>query len=199
MTPDASWRGEIRAGLLIAFLAAAAGAPLGSLWALVVPHVAVVHAGTGRGYLLPNQTEDIASAGGDLVMIAVLLGAGVVLGIGVGWFASRHPLGTVLGLLGGGALGGAVALAVGHLLVHGDYGRVYRHSADYATVFQVRPYVRGTVDLVVLPLVALLAALAAQVVRRALTPAPRFGQPGSLSSGTAGRGPDPAREQRTPR
>lgn len=170
-------RSEARAGLVVGAVLAALGAPLGVMWAYSVPDLAVVHGGTGRGYLLPVATEDKADAAGDLVMILILLIAGVIAGALISWLCRRAPVGGAVGIVLGGALGGAVALAVGHVLVHGDYGPVYAHSADYATAFHVRPYVRGTVDLVILPLAALLVYGAVQLLQSAMTPSPAFPPP----------------------
>lgn len=50
-------------------------------------------------------------------------------------------------------------MGVGHLAVHADYSRALAAPADGRRIFQVRPYVRGRVDFVVLPLVALLVVL----------------------------------------
>jgi hypothetical protein len=168
---------EARTAALVGLALTALGAPLGVMWAYSVPDLAVVHGGSGRGYLLPVATEDRAGAAGDLVMVLILLVAGVIAGALVSALWRRTPVGVALGLLLGGAIGGAIALAVGHLLVHGDYGPVYAHSPDYATVFHVRPYVRGTVDLVALPLAALVVWGAVQVLRAVMTPAPSFPSP----------------------
>jgi hypothetical protein len=168
---------EVRTGLLVGVVLAALGAPLGVIWALSVPDLAVVHGGSGHGYLLPVATEDRAGAAGDLVMVLILLVAGVLAGALVSGLCRRTLVGSAVGLLLGGALGGAIALAVGHVLVHGDYGPVYAHSADYSTAFQVRPYIRGTVDLVMFPLTALVVYGAVQLLRAIMTPAPSFPPP----------------------
>lgn len=171
--------GEMRAAACVLLALAASGAPLGLIWAHAVPDLAVVHAGSGRGYLLPAVTEDSADAAGDLVMLLILLIAGLLAGGLVSWLCRRRPVGGSIGLILGGSLAGTIALAVGHVLVRGDYGPVYAHRADYATVFHVRPYVRGTVDLVVLPLAALLIYGAVQLARAAFSPAPAFPPPAS--------------------
>jgi hypothetical protein len=177
---DAPAGAEVRMGLITAIAVAALGAPLGALWAITVPHIAVFHTGTGRGYLLPLAEEDRAAAGGDLVMILVLLIAGLLVGGAVSWACRHYLLGGALALIGGGALGGAIALAVGHVLVRGDYTPVFAHSADNATIFQVRPYVRGSVDLVVLPLAALLVYGAVLLVRAAAKPRGRYVPPAPI-------------------
>lgn len=173
-------RADLGSALSVGAALVLLGAPLGLVWSWAVPDLSVVHVGTGRGYLLPTAAEDAAVPAGDLVMVLILVLVGLAAGAVVTWRARRAPLGVVVGLLLGGTLAGTIALAVGHVLVRGDYTAVYAHPADYVTPFQVRPYVRGTVDLVVLPLAALLVYGTALLVR---------GNAGErLSSETAARG-----------
>jgi len=50
-----------------------------------------------------------------------------------------------------------IAVALGHALVHGDYASL--RTAAQGTVVQVRPYVKGSADWVVLPLFGALVQL----------------------------------------
>lgn len=150
-------RAEVRRGLLVGLLVAPIGAPLGLLWAAVVPHVAVFPVDAADRYLLPNLTEDRASAGGDVLMLGLLAAAGVLLGVLVALASRRALVGAVCGLLTGGSIAGLIAVALGHALVHGDYASL--RTAAQGTVVQVRPYVKGSADWVVLPLFGALVQL----------------------------------------
>lgn len=158
--PPPSMRRELTDGGVVALLLMLLGAPLGLIWALAVPHLAVVKIGS-PAYLYPARAEDLASMGGDLVMVGVLAGVGIVAGLAVA-VSQRSVLGPLIGLIAGGMLCGAIAMAVGHILVEDDYHAVLAHIGD-GTVFHVRPYVRGSADFLVLPLFGALVLGLAQV------------------------------------
>jgi hypothetical protein len=152
-------RAEIRCGLRIGLALAAAGVLLGVLWAALVPHVAVFAVDASRRYLLPNLTEDRASAAGDVLMLGLLAAAGLLAGLLVARTARREVVGAVCGLVLGGSIAGLIAMAVGHLLVQGDYTPL--RTAAQGAVVQVRPFVKGSADWVMLPLVGSLVLLIA--------------------------------------
>lgn len=158
-------RGEVRAGLASGLVLLIAGPLLGVLWSVGAPSLAVYRVGQ-PAYLLPAATEDVAVPAGDAIMLGLLLGGGLLVGAMAAlcrWRGRRHLPAVVLGLLVGGLLGGALAMAVAHALVHAENARAVAAPED-GTVMQIRPYLRASVDLVALPLGALLAVLAANVV-----------------------------------
>jgi hypothetical protein len=150
--PPLAVREELSRGLLVAIVMTMLGAPAGVLWAYSVPHLAVFKIGS-PAYLLTDNAEDLAAMGGDLVMIAILLSIGSVAALVVHFASRQAQLGPFIGLLVGGTLCGVIAMAVGHTLVEGDYDAVFAHLSD-GTIFQIRPYVRGSADFLVLPLFA---------------------------------------------
>ena len=158
--PPPSLRRELTEGGVVALVLTLLGAPLGLIWAHAVPHLAIVKIGS-PAYLYPTRAEDLASMGGDLVMVGVLAGVGIVAGLAIA-VSQRAVLGPLIGLIAGGMLCGVIAMAVGHILVSGDYHAAFAHIGD-GTVFQVRPYVRGSADFLVLPLFGALAVGLAQV------------------------------------
>ncbi|HVV31188.1 MAG TPA: hypothetical protein VHC41_09950 [Mycobacteriales bacterium] len=183
-------RAEVRHGVLVTVLLVLAGAPLGAIWAASVPDVGVFRVGS---YLLPSYTEDKASAAGDLVLLLILAIAGLVAGGLVAWYGRHTPVGGACGLLVGGLLAGVIAMAVGHVLVHGDYHAIQHHKVD-GTTFQVRPYIRGSGDFVLLPLIALILF---GVVQLSLRRGTRQSWP--FNSATAAPASDPAPVSRPPR
>jgi hypothetical protein len=152
---------EVRVGAVTTAVLTVIGAPAGLLWAFVVPHVAVQKVGS-PAYLIPTKTEDLASMGGDLTLVAILLSLGILAALIVLIRSPRGQIGPLIGLLTGGVLCGVIAMAVGHVLVEGDYRAVLAHAED-GRVFQIRPYVRGSADFLVLPLVAAFVFLIAQL------------------------------------
>lgn len=185
--PPLPVRAEVVRGLVVGAAMALLGAPLGVLWAFAVPHLAVQKVGA-PAYLLPVETEDLASMGGDLVLIAIFGSVGVVAALAVHLWSSRAQLGPLVGLLLGGAVCGVIAMAVGHVLVEADYHAVFAHIED-GRVFQVRPYVRGRGDFLILPVFSALAFGLAQVppLLRGRT-APQWAPP-EISSGVAASAP----------
>jgi len=142
--PPIKARDELRAAAFAGWGLLALGAPLGLLWARAVPHIQMFRIDGDPGYLLPARTEDPAAVAGDLLFTAVLLGAGVVVGLLAGFAGRRHMRGTAVGLGVGGLFGGAVAAAVGYLSVRGGYVALNMHEAD-GTVFTVRPLIHSHV------------------------------------------------------
>ena len=150
-------RAETRRAAAVALVLAAVGAPLGLLWALAVPHVGVFAVDGAPRYLLPDASEDRAAAAGDVLMLCLLAAAGLLAALLVARSRARELVGSVAGLVGGGALAGVIAMAVGHALVQGDY-RPLRTAAE-GVVVQVRPYVRGDADWAAFPLAGSLVLL----------------------------------------
>lgn len=159
-------RGELVTAVVVAVVVAAVGAPLGLLAAALTPRVGMYLAkapdvGYPRPVFLQDAEENAAAIGGDGVLIAVLAGAGLLVGLVAVLLRRRAPLGSVLGVLVGGLVAGVIAMAVGHGVVHGDYAAVPASAVNTGKAFQLRPYVRGRVDFVVLPVVALIVFLLA--------------------------------------
>lgn len=158
---EATW-GAI-AGIGVACL----GTPLGLLAAACTPRLATgfYYAADGRTLFPSEAVEgDRAAIGGDAVMLAVLAGAGVMVGLLALLARRRAPLGVVVGVLVGGLVGGEVAMAVAHLVVHGDQtAHVVAVVRRTGGIFQARPYIRGRVDFVALPAAALLVFLLGNV------------------------------------
>lgn len=143
---------------------AVSGAALGLLAAALTPHVAmVVVRDSSQGYphalFLQAAEEDRAGFGGDGVLLAVLGGAGLLLGLGGGLLGRRRPAATVAGLLVGGCLAGLVAMAVHHEVLATAQVPLISGGRTY----QLRPYARGPVDFAVLPFVALVVWFACQL------------------------------------
>lgn len=148
-----------RAAWITGFLSLAGGG-LGLVAAALTPHL-----GSGL-YLDPTfvsayAVEDRATFGGDGVMIAVLAVAGILAGLLALLGRVDRPLGTVVGILAGGVLAGLVAMAVDHIaLHHANAGPTRLLLARMGGEVQLKPYVRGSVDFLVLPLFAALTFLA---------------------------------------
>jgi hypothetical protein len=148
-----------RAAWVVAFLTPA-GAALGLIAAALTPDL-----GSGL-YVDPTfvsayAVEDKAVFGGDGIMIAVLAVAGLVAGLAALRGRADRPMGTVAGVLVGGIVAGLVAMAVDHLVLHqANVAPTRQLLAQMGGEVQLRPYVRGSADFLVLPLVALLAFLA---------------------------------------
>jgi len=158
---------------------------------LLTPDLGVQKLGS-PAYLLPATSEDRATIAGDLVMIAILLAIGVLAALIVlAWSRDSH-VGPAVGLLVGCTVCGVVAMALGHHLVEGDYRAVVAHASD-GTVFQVRPYVRGSADFLVGPLVAAVVFLLGQGpamwAEASRTRAARRSR-AAVSSGSAAYAPD---------
>jgi hypothetical protein len=152
-------RDLVVAGFVAAFLALL-GAGLGLIAAGVTPDQAVrFFQGNGDAIFLSTvREEDATAVAGDIVMVGVLGGAGILVGLAALLGRRVAPMGIVVGLIVGGCLGGLDAMAVAHLAVHGDY----RHL-PVGPISQVRPYVRGRADFVALPITALVAYLLGNV------------------------------------
>ncbi|HEX7355108.1 MAG TPA: hypothetical protein VF288_09785 [Mycobacteriales bacterium] len=147
-----------RAVWMTAFLAPL-GAGLGFVAAALTPHL-------GSGLYVDPQfvsayaVEDKAVFGGDGVMIAVLAASGVLLGLASLRGRDDRPVGTVLGVLAGGIAAGLVAMAVDHLVLHqANAAPTRRLLAQMGGEVQLRPYVRGSADFLVLPLFGLVVFL----------------------------------------
>jgi hypothetical protein len=153
-------RFEFGVALGVTLLLVGAGGLLGLLAAALTPHVAqVLFQDPTQGYphalFLQAAEEDKAAFGGDGVMLAVLAGGGLLAGLGSLLLARVAPLGAVIGLLVGGLVGGALAMAVAHIVVHGGYAAVPASAVNGPGVYELRPYVRGRVDFLLFPVVAL--------------------------------------------
>lgn len=152
----------LRVAWVTAFLAPA-GAGLGLVAAGLTPHL-----GSGL-YVHPHfvsayAVEDPAVFGGDGVMIAVLAAAGVLVGLAALLGRDDRPMGTVVGVLAGGVVAGLVAMAVDHIALHqANAGPTRQLLAQMGGEVQLRPYVRGSADFLVLPFFALLVFLAGNV------------------------------------
>jgi len=152
--------GELRRAAWIAAFLAAAGSGLGLIAAALTPDLA---SGlyVDPTFISAYAVEDRAVFGGDGVMIAVLAVAGVVVGLAALRGRANRPMGTVVGVLVGGLAAGLVAMAVDHVVLHhANAGATRQLLAQMGGVVQLRPYVRGSADFAVLPLIALLTFLA---------------------------------------
>lgn len=161
-------RVEVLTAVVVAVVVAAVGAPLGLLAAALTPRVGMsLFRDPSQGYptaaFVQSAEENRAAIGGDGVLIAVLAGAGLLFGLAAVLLRRRAPFGAVLGVLVGGLVAGLVAMAVAHVVVHGGYAAVPASALDTGKVFQLRPYIRGRVDFVVLPTIALIVFLLANV------------------------------------
>lgn len=170
--------GDLRRALWIAAFLALAGGGLGLVAAALTPHL-----GSGLyvdpAFVSAYAVEDPAVFGGDGVMIAVLAAAGLLVGLAALRGRTDRPMGTVVGVLVGGAAAGLVAMAVDHIVLHHlNAGPTHLLLAQRGGEVQLRPYVRGSADFLVLPLLALAAFLAGNV--RWLVRSER-----AVSSGTA--------------
>lgn len=155
------------AGWTSAFLAFL-GVPLGLLAAALTPHLAsgLYPGGPDGGapfFLSAAREEDPAVFGGDGVMLAVLAGAGLLVGVAAVVWGRRCRGGTICGVVLGGALAGLVAMAVHHQVLHPAYARIPLTPGSVGASVQLRPYVRGTADFAVLPFVAVLVVLLSNV------------------------------------
>jgi hypothetical protein len=151
---------ELRRAAWIAAFLALTGAGLGLVAAALTPEL-----GSGL-YVDPTfvsayAVEDKAVFGGDGVLIAVLAVAGLVVGLAALRGRVDRPMGTVVGVLAGGIAAGLVTMAVDHLVLHhANAGPTRQLLAQMGGEVQLHPYVRGSADFLVLPLVALLTFLA---------------------------------------
>lgn len=151
-----------RATWITAFLAAAGGG-LGLLAAALTPHLGSGLYADPR-FVSAYAVEDKAVFGGDGVMIAVLAVAGILVGLLALRGRDDRPMGTVVGVLVGGLAAGLAAMAVDHIaLQQANAGPTRQLLAQMGGEVQLRPYVRGSADFLVLPLLALLVYLAGNV------------------------------------
>jgi hypothetical protein len=182
-------RDLVVAAWITAFLAVT-GAALGLLAAALTPHVAMslfedASVGYPKPVFLQVVEEDRAAFGGDAVMIAVLAGAGVVVGVLGLLLGRRVPAGTIVGILAGGVAAGLIAMAVQHHVLHPAYAGVPVSQAGQGVVHQLRPYVRGSADFAVLPFIAALVWFAGQVPWLLRGGDARRAEMAGFSSGTA--------------
>lgn len=158
--PGRAVTGDLRRAAWISGFLALAGGGLGLVAAALTPHLA-----SGL-YLDPTfvsayAVEDRAVFGGDGVMIAVLATAGVLAGLLALLGRADRPVGTVVGIVAGGMLAGLVAMAVDHVVLHHVNAAPTRLLlARMGGEVQLKPYVRGSADFLVLPLFAALTFLA---------------------------------------
>lgn len=151
--------GDLRRAVWVAGFLTPAGAGLGLIAAALTPDL-----GSGL-YVDPTfisayAVEDKAVFGGDGVMLAVLAVAGLLVGLAALRGRVDRPMGMVLGVLVGGIAAGAAAMAVDHLVLHqSNAGATRQLLAQMGGEVQLRPYVRGSVDFLALPLIALLTFL----------------------------------------
>ena len=156
---------ELRYAVGVALLLIGVGGALGLVAAAVTPHVAQTlfqdpTQGYPRALFLAVAEEDKAAIGGDAVVLVVLVAGGLLAGAGSLALRRIAPFGAVIGIVVGGLLGGALTMAVAHIVVHRSDAAVPLHAVNTGAVFQLRPYIRGRVDFVAFPSVALVTFLA---------------------------------------
>lgn len=101
---------DVRAGLVTFAVTVLAGAPVGLLWALLAPGVAIrIEAGS---VALAETYGDGFIAVDGYFFVAVVL-AGLIGGLVAWWLGSRHGPAVVLALAAGGLVAAYVAMVVG--------------------------------------------------------------------------------------
>lgn len=151
-------RGDALAGAAAAAALVLLGAPVGLVWAALVPRAQWVVGADGATLLRP-ETEVFVAADGYFLLVGAL--AGVLTGVAAYLLARRWAPGVVLGLAGGGVAASVVAAVAGGRLGRAGFLRAVDRAPTGTRLAQFAS-VRADAVLLAWPVVAV-AVLAALV------------------------------------
>jgi hypothetical protein len=153
---------DLYAALGTAAVVVLLGAPVGLLWGVLAPRVAVVKVAQGVDLQMPETKAFIAADGWFLVITALV---GVAVGVLAAFLGRKRAPGVAVGVALGSVLAAIIAMKVGHRLGYGAYQQL-RDVAEVGSTGHAYLQLRAKGVLLAWPAAASLALLVVTAWRR---------------------------------